>query len=165
MKVIFHQAEFSARSDIFLLFKDQLAESGRQKTRNYHSARKIPPSGKRPLRPFSTRRNFPRGATFSFVWRPIGGEWASKDERKYHSARKIWPSGKRPIRTYHWNLMGVEEMLDVGEGALRWFTFPFYRAAAARSKKWPLKKLDITRKLITQIRFREKILIVDNFNY
>ena len=32
----------------FLLFKDQLAESGRQKTRKYHYARKIPPGGKRP---------------------------------------------------------------------------------------------------------------------
>ena len=31
----------------FLLFKDQLAESGSQKTK-YHSARKIPPSGKQP---------------------------------------------------------------------------------------------------------------------
>ena len=47
-------------------------------------------------RPFSTRRNFPRGATFSFVKRPIRGQWASKDKRKYHSARKIPPSGKQP---------------------------------------------------------------------
>ena len=48
------------------------------------------------LKPFSIRLNFPRGATFSFVYRQIGGEWASKDKRKYHSSRKIPPSGKRP---------------------------------------------------------------------
>ena len=32
-----------------------------------------------------------------FCYRPIGGEWASKDRRKYYSARKIPPSGKWPL--------------------------------------------------------------------
>ena len=49
LKAIFHQAEFSARSDIFFCLKTNLAESGRQREKKYHSARKIPPSGKRPL--------------------------------------------------------------------------------------------------------------------
>ena len=54
-------------------------------------------SRKPALRPFSTRRNFPRGMTFSFVfWRPLSTNW-SLNKRKCHSARKIPPSGKWPL--------------------------------------------------------------------
>ena len=75
-KDIFHEAEFSARSDIFVLFKDQLAESGRQKTKENN------PRGNFRLvendRSFSTGRNFPRGATFSFNWRRVGAKRQKK---------------------------------------------------------------------------------------
>ena len=49
--------------------------------------------------PFSTRRNFPRGMIFSFVfWCPLSTNW-SLNKRKCRSARKIPPSGKWPKRS------------------------------------------------------------------
>ena len=95
-KAIFHQAEFSAPSDIFFCLKANWRRvSGRQKTnRKYHSARKIPPSGKRPLGPFSTRRNFPHGMIFSFVfWRPLSANWSLK--ATFHST--IFDIPMRPV--------------------------------------------------------------------
>ena len=60
---------------------------------------------------FSTRRNFPRGIIFSFVfWRPLSANW-SLNKRKCHSAQKIPPSGKRPLREQSLKMLqtGVEE--------------------------------------------------------
>ena len=50
LKAIFHWAEFSARSDIFFCLKTIGREWASKHKRENHSARKIPPSGKRPLR-------------------------------------------------------------------------------------------------------------------
>jgi hypothetical protein len=49
------------------------------------------------LRPLFTRRNFPRGAEFLFVFFKLVPPEKSQDKGKLRSARKIPLSGKRPL--------------------------------------------------------------------